>query len=213
MNYTEWKRLIFWWCGSSQLCIPPSTGNQFKQGLLGSIYARTHQLLLAHLPVPEEACGGGLEVSCSSWKEPSKRGGSTDGRVNVWHIPWVPKHLFAALTWGRSARRGLVQMAFLWCAPRQEWTTLAPVHSSPSLLKFSPWCPSHGMLHRPLKAPFPREAGGTPPARRCLQPTGHLSLLSLPLLPACLISSSARLASGLFSLFKYRQDVFLVVVL
>lgn len=50
-----------------------------------SIYAQTHQLLLAYLLVPEEVCLGGLEVSGSSWKEPSKRGGSIDGRMNVIH--------------------------------------------------------------------------------------------------------------------------------
>lgn len=179
------------------------------RGARGSIYAQTDRLLLAYLLVPE----GGLEVNGSSWKETKERGGRTDGRMNMWHIPWVPKHLVAALTWGQSVRRELFREAFLWYAQRQEQTMPATVHSAPSLLKFSPWCPSQGRPHRSLTAPFPREAGSVPSACCCLQPTGRLTLLSLPLLPACLTSSSARPVFGLFSLFKYRQDVYLVVVL
>lgn len=79
--------------------------------------------------------------------------------------------------------------------------------------EIQPMVPSQGRLHRSLTAPFPREAGSVPSACCCLQPTGRLTLLSLPLLPACLTSSSARPVFGLFSLFKYRQDVYLVVVL
>jgi len=63
----------------------------------GTMSARTHQLLLAYLQVPEEVCEGQLEVGGSSWKEPSKRGGRTDGRMHMWYVPWVPKHLIAAL--------------------------------------------------------------------------------------------------------------------
>lgn len=44
---------------------------------------------------------------------------------------------------------------------RKAETRPAMVHSAPSLLKFSPWCPSQGRLHHSLQDPFPREAGSS----------------------------------------------------
>lgn len=157
---------------------------------VGNICAHTHQLLLAYMDAAGRSHGEEEELM-----------------GNTWPVSWVAKYLVAALTWGQSVRRGLIQRAFFWCAQRQEQTIQATLHSVP------PRNPAHDALYREgcaalWKPPFPRWAGGTPSAH-----CSNLSLLRLPLLPACLISSSARIVSGLFSLFKYKQDVFLVVVL
>lgn len=87
----------------------------------GSIYARTHQLLLAYWLVP---------VSGHSWQKPSKREGRTDGkymtRILGGKIPCCSPDLRAI------SEKGTDSEGFLCCARRQEQTIQATLHSAPS---------------------------------------------------------------------------------
>lgn len=202
MNYTERKCLVFWWCRSSQLCIPPfHWGPVLARTARGIIYAWTQQLLFPYLLVPE-VCGGGLEVSGSSWKERSKREGERMGELicdgypecqNISLQPWLEDDQWERDWFGwlsSDVLKGRNKQG-------QQW----------SILPLLSWNSAHGALHREGCTTLCKTLSpGRLEAHHCLQTTSHLSLLSLPLLSACLIFSSGRLVN------KYRQDVFLVVV-
>lgn len=179
----------------------PLLGARSSKDCWGSICAQTHQLPLAYWLIPVSGC---------SWPEPSKRGGKTDG--NTWHIPWVAKYPVAAMTWGQSVRRGLIQRAYLWCAQRQEQTIQATCHSVPPP-KIQPMVPFTGKHVLFSGSPF-SQVGWRHSLSPVLSPA-HWPF-KFPKPPSASGMSDifrARLVSGLFSLFKYRQDVFLVVVL
>lgn len=128
----------------------------------GNMCAQTHQLLLVFWLIPVHGC---------SWQKPSKRGGRADGKY-VTCLSGGKKISCCSPNLRAISEKGTDSEGFLLMLkgrnkPCRQHYILFP------LLKSSPWCPLQGSMCCSLEAPFPRWAGGTPSAQRCLQPTGH----------------------------------------